>query len=369
MPDRPRPIPETLNRYQNPPFTQMEIGCDRCHGSAEEHLKKPLPGSIINPAKLPQAARDSICEQCHLAGEIRIPDPGKTIADFEPGERMEDVYTVYVAARPMENEIKVISQSEELAQSLCARKSGGKLWCGTCHDPHNVPEQPVAFYRSRCLSCHAGALPSSHTGSDQNCIACHMPKRPAKDGGHTAFTDHRITRRAEPEGKPGIAADLAAWREPASELRDRNLALALVTVGLENHTPDQVIRGYKMLNRLEGTFSKDPLALTELGTVLLTAKQPSEAERRFRLALQLRPDFAPYEVNLGDALLETGNLAGALEHLERAVQLDPLLPQAVQLLERAYRMHGDAAKAEQLTEGYRAAMGISIAPARLQDVQ
>jgi Flp pilus assembly protein TadD len=366
--DRPRPIPETLNRYQNPPFAQTEIGCERCHGSAEAHLKKPTPGSIVNPAKLPEAARDSVCEQCHLAGEIRIPNPGKTLADFEPGERIEDIYTVYVAAHPLEKEIKVISQSEELAQSLCARKSGGKLWCGTCHDPHDVPEQPVAYYRTRCLNCHAGKLSASHTGSDQNCIGCHMPKRPAKDGGHTAFTDHRITRRTEPEGKPAAAADLAAWREPAPELRDRNLALALVTEGLQNHVPDQVIRGYKMLNRLESTLSKDPLALTELGTVLLTAKQPAEAERRFRLALQLRPDFAPYEVNLGDALLEKGDLAGAFEHLERAVQLDPLLPQAVHLLDRVYRMRGEVAKAERLTARYRTAMGITITPS-LQDVQ
>jgi hypothetical protein len=388
---RPQPVPDTLNRYKNPPFAQAEIGCDRCHGSAEAHLKNPVPGSIVNPAKLPQAARDSICEQCHLAGEIRIPNPGKTIADFAPGERTEKVYTVYVAARSVEgveepgvgarrgsgdpphlaseNEIKVISQSEELAQSVCVRKSGGKLWCGTCHDPHNVPTQPVEYYRGRCLTCHAGSLPASHTGSDQNCIACHMPKRPAKDGGHTAFTDHRITRRAEPEGKPAAGADLAAWREPAPDLRDRNLALALVTEGLENHVPDQVIRGYKMLNRMESTFSKDPLALTELGTVLLTAKQPAEAARRFRLALQLRPEFAPYEVNLGDALLEQGNLPGALEHLQRAVQLDPLLPQAVHLLDRVYRMRGDVAKAEELTARYRTAMGITIARPRLLDVQ
>jgi Cytochrome c554 and c-prime len=366
--DRPRPVPETLNRYQDPPFVRTEIGCDRCHGSAEAHLKRPLSGSIVNPAKLPQGARDSICEQCHLAGEIRIPNPGKAIADFEPGERIEDVYTVYVAAHPVEKEIKVISQSEELAQSLCARKSGGKLWCGTCHDPHNVPERPVEYYRNRCLGCHGTSLPSTHAVSDQNCIGCHMPKRPAKDGGHTAFTDHRITRRAEPEGEPATGAELAAWREPAPELRDRNLALALVTEGLENHVSDQVIRGYKMLNRLESRFSKDPLLLTELGTVLLTAKQAAEAERRFRLALQLRPNFAPYEVNLGDALLEEGNLPGALEHLERAVQLDPLLPQGIHLLDRAYRMRGDIAQAEQLTGRYRSAMGITVAPPSLQDL-
>jgi tetratricopeptide (TPR) repeat protein len=366
--DRPRPVADTLNEYENPAFAQLEIGCDRCHGPAEAHLKNPTPGSIINPIKLSEAARDSICEQCHLAGEIRIPNPGKAITDFAPGQRIEDVYTVYVAAHAIENEIKVISQSEELAQSLCARNSGGKLWCGTCHDPHNVPARPVEYYRDRCLSCHAGSMPSTHTAANQNCIGCHMPKRRTKDGGHTAFTDHRITRRVEPEGKPAVEADLAAWREPLPELRDRNLALALVTEGLQDGVPDRVIRGYKMLNRLESRFPRDLLLLTELGTVLLTAKQPTEAERRFALALQLRPNYAPYEVNLGDALLEGGNLSGGLEHLERAAKLDPLLPQAIHLLERAYRMQGEISKAEQLSARYRAAMGITIAT-RLRDVQ
>ncbi len=175
-----------------------------------------------------------------------------------------------------------------------------------------------------------------------------------------ATRNRKVNRRQARIWRPG--ANLPA------EFRERNLALALVTEGLENHVPDQVIRGYKMLNRLQSMFAKDPLALTELGTVLLTAKQPAEAERRFRLALQLRPEFAPYEVNLGDALLEQGNMTGALEHLERAVQLDPLLPQAVHLLDRAYRMRGEAAKADQLMTRYRTAMGISIAPS-LQDVQ
>jgi hypothetical protein len=359
--DQPRPAPNTLNTFQSPPFGAMAISCDRCHGSSEAHLKKPVPGSILNPAKLNGAARDSICEQCHLAGEIRIPNPGRTLADFHPGERTEDVFTVYVATGINPRGLKVISHSEQLALSTCARQSDGKLWCGTCHDPHEKPLQPAAYYRERCLSCHASTLSDAHAAPKQDCVACHMPRLPARDGGHTVFTDHRIARHPEipPPPTPG-APGLRAWREPEPTLRERNLALALVTHGLENSLSDEAIRGYRMLNRMEPQLSNDAAALTALGSVLLTAKQPREAEIRFERALTRRPDYAPYEVNLGNALLEAGETTGALRHLERAAALDPLLQQAVYSLARAYRRQGDAAHAASVVDRYRAAMNITM---------
>ena len=281
--------------------------------------------------------------------------------DFRPGERMEEVYTVYVVPHGAEKSIKVISQAEQLALSACARNSGGKLWCGTCHNPHETPARPAEYFRERCLSCHAKTLTAAHSAPGRDCIGCHMPSRPAKDGGHTAFTDHRITRLPEAEGESPAGDDLVAWREPDSSVQQRNLALALVTAGMQNRRPNQVIRGYKMLNRMEQNIGGDAPALTVLGNVLLTAKQPVEAERRFEKALALRPDFAPYEVNLAGALLGAGDTADAVQHLERAVTLDPFLLQAVQLLSQAYRTQGQSSKAEELIAHYRAAMGISVA--------
>ena len=357
--DRPRPVADTLNRYQTPPFAGTAIQCDRCHGSAEAHLARPVPGSIINPAKLPQRQRDSICEQCHLTGAVRIPNPGKAITDFRPGEAIEDVYTVYVAAHDSDKAIKVVSHAEQLALSLCARKSNGELWCGTCHNPHETPARPAEYYRQKCLSCHAATLEPSHRASGRDCIGCHMPRRPAKDGGHTAFTDHRITRQPEAEAGTDWNDELTAWREPEAQLRQRNLALALVTAGLQRHSAKPVIRGFQMLVKLESTFHDDDAVLTALGTILMTAKQPAEAERRFARALALRPSYAPYEVNVANALMSEGKDTEATRHLARAVELDPLLEQAVQLLRRQYLSHGEASRAAELLSRYRAAMGFS----------
>jgi hypothetical protein len=46
----------------------------------------------------------------------------------------------------------------------------------------------------------------------------------------------------------------------------------------------------------------------------------------------MRPAYAPYEVNVASALIAAGNKVEARRHLQRALQLDPLLQQAVELL-------------------------------------
>ncbi len=358
----PRPRKDTLNSFESPPFSAEAITCERCHGDSEAHLKKPARGSILNPAKLTGAVRDSICEQCHLAGEIRIPNPGKSLADFRPGKPLEQAYTVYVAAQAQGAGVKVVSHSEQLALSACARNSGGKLWCGTCHDPHAQPANPVAYYRDRCLSCHAASLDAAHAAAGRDCVACHMPSAPARDGGHTAFTDHRIRKRQPAGEETGAGTDaginMTAWREPDISLRDRNLALALVTRGIETQSSAGVIRGYKLMNRIEKQFPEDAALMTSLGLVLLKAKQPEEALKRLSKARMLRPDYAPYAVNEAAALVSLGRTGEAAGTLERALKLDPLLLPAVELLSRVYRVQGQNNKAEELLRSSRQAMGI-----------
>ncbi len=108
---KPLHIEGTLNEYQSPAFAQESISCDRCHGDPAK-LQMPLPGTIVNPAKLAPALRNSICEQCHLKGVARVLNPGKKTEDFHPGEPLEQVFTIYTAAVPTRSSreaLKVIS--------------------------------------------------------------------------------------------------------------------------------------------------------------------------------------------------------------------------------------------------------------------
>jgi len=349
----------TSNRYRSPAFSAEAINCERCHGSAEKHLSDPRAGTIINPAKLERAARNSICEQCHLLGVGRVLNPGNKFSDFRPGQRLEDVFTTYCNALPPDADaakFKVISHVEQLARSTCARKSDGQLWCGTCHDPHNKPLEPAQYYRDKCLSCHMRNFSASHPDKESNCIGCHMPRRDAKDGGHTAFTDHRIQRRSEPQSALAEDTDIAAWREPAPDLQKRNLGIAYVNAGAERRSPAFLIRGYRMLTEVQDQFSTDSDVFTSMGTALLFGKQSSEAELAFERALQLSPGSVIGETNAASAYLQSGDVDKAVAHLERAVAADPLhLPADIPLIE-LYKRQGNAAKAAELSAKVSAAL-------------
>lgn len=361
---KPLHLPGTINRYEQPAFAEEAISCERCHGPSEEHLRRPVSGSIINPARLKSASRDSICEQCHLAGVIRILNPGKQFEDFRPGEPLEDVYTVYRFAVPpgsLPGAFKVISHSEQLAASMCARNSNGKLWCGTCHDPHNKPVQPAVYYRDRCLSCHAGKLSPTHASTNGNCISCHMPRREVVDGGHTVFTDHRIMRKPVVDSQSPHGADLAAWREPPSEFAVRNLALAYINAGAERNSPAWIVRGYRMLTEIQATFPRDIAVLRGFGTALLMGNQPQEAKIAFDRVLRLGPADPVNEENAGRAELASGNMEAAEVHLERALTLDPLLLSTAELLEGIYAKQGNTTKQAAVGERVRQAMETSTA--------
>ncbi|MGB6198574.1 MAG: c-type cytochrome [Candidatus Acidiferrales bacterium] len=353
-------VPGTLNEYRSPVFPAQGITCERCHGPTEKHLADPRAGTIVNPAKLEPAARDSVCEQCHLFGVARVPNPGKQLSDFVPGQRLEDTFTIYHNAVPPGSPagaFKVISQSEELALSACARNSGGRLWCGTCHDPHNEPAQPLQYYRAICLSCHTTSFPASpHPAKDTDCLGCHMPRRNAQDGGHTVFTDHRIQKRPveEPDLPPGTG--IVAWREPAPNLQRRNLGIADIDVGMQRRSTSLVIQGYLALTDVQQQFTNDPEFFKWIGDALLAGKQTADAKIALERALQLDPDSALTEAGAAAPYIQEGDNATAIPYLERAVSLDPLYLPATSTLIDLYEKQGKTTEAEALSNRIKAAM-------------
>jgi hypothetical protein len=88
----------TQNRYATPPFGEGGIGCERCHGAGEAHVRDPR-AAIVNPAKLAPEWRESVCAQCHLTGEVREMRASRDRRSYRPGERLADSVAVR-AARP-----------------------------------------------------------------------------------------------------------------------------------------------------------------------------------------------------------------------------------------------------------------------------
>jgi tetratricopeptide (TPR) repeat protein len=184
-----------------------------------------------------------------------------------------------------------------------------------------------------------------------------MPKRDAKDGGHTAFTDHRIQRQPVPEQPVTEDTDISAWREPADDsLRKRNLGIAYVQLGVERRSASFVVRGYDLLTDVQDSFSTDPSLYSWIGAALLPGKQYSEAQRAYALALQLDPASSTAEADLGQAYALAGDLENASHYFEDALQKDRLnLSVASQLMD-IYGRQGDTAKAADLSKRMQAAM-------------
>ena len=359
---RPHPIAGTLNQYNPMDAAEEAISCERCHGDATAHLQRPNRETIANPLRLSQRARDSVCEQCHLSGEARILNPGRQFGDFQPGQNLEDVFTVYVrdhsTARPSSS-IKVISHAEQLALSRCARQSEGKLWCGTCHDPHEQPAEPVAYFRAKCLSCHGQAIAQKHTKPADNCIGCHMPKRPTTDGAHTVFTDHEIARFPAPRDQsPSAAAPmkLRPWHEPAAALATRNLGLANVAVGERTQSSELIDEGAGQLIAAMKDLPPDPVLLTKLGFVFLRKGFASDATEFLAYALKLQPSEASAHANLGVAYKEQGEAEKAITELDQAIELDPALETAYRSLGEIYLSQQNFPELRRTLERYLKAM-------------
>jgi len=186
-----------------------------------------------------------------------------------------------------------------------------------------------------------------------------MSKRNAKDGGHTVFTDHRITSRPESKQEAASAdnGELVPWRNPPPYLRERNRAIAYVNGGFENHSASEIVQGLHMLAEVEKQFPNDPAVLTALGQALLAVNKPAEAAQRFERVLELGPESAVNEENAGTAWMQAGQMDKAMDHLERAIQRDPLLLPVAQALMQAYRQQDDEDKAAALAERVRQALG------------
>jgi predicted CXXCH cytochrome family protein len=345
----------TANQFGDPPFTP--ISCERCHGSSAAHLKNPAPGSIVNPARLAPGIRDSVCEQCHLEGEVRILNPGRDWWDFQAGQAAESVFVTYLRTAPG-GALRAVSQSELLARSQCARQSGGRLWCGTCHSPHagqHAGQQNRAqAIQQVCLSCHGDVFTAGRHQPAAECVSCHMPRLRPTNVAHSAITDHsipRIPRARQPEA--GVAnSQPKAWREPIPSLAGRDLGLAYFDLAASTHAESELRQAYRILSQLPLLTRQDPVVEADLGSLLLSQGQAQLAIRMFARASVQAPSNARYVYCLGTALERAGKMDEAVKELKRSIELDPSQPDAYLELAQLYKKAGREAESRNALREY-----------------
>ena len=123
------------------------VRCEACHGPGASHAALPQRGNIRNPSELSAPEINDLCGQCH-----RMPPAEGVATNFS-------------------NPWNIRHQPVYFSQSQCFLKSGGRLSCISCHDPH---EDTKAIADQKCAECHERP---KHTQpvSQKSCVICHMP--------------------------------------------------------------------------------------------------------------------------------------------------------------------------------------------------
>lgn len=400
---RVRDLRESHKRFGQPLIIEAAIGCERCHGPGRRHVAyqesdtQEGPDPILNPAQLDADRQNAICYQCHMVGAARIARYGMDVWEFQPGDRLEDVFITFVhTSNTVDNPTKAVSQATQMQASRCFVESGRKLLCTTCHDAHSIPpeaEKPL-WYRSKCLECHQedsceleiDARRKVH--SNDACTECHMPQVSETDVAHTVQTDHRIVRRpgVPPPPPPwtsrfglsffdGCDKGLPEWEykrtlglamdfdldidyKPvrAEEMErllqaalryvpdDADVLLTLARAAMRRNAPEEALKYY-----VQGAkhHPKHEDFLGGAGTVYYQLGQPDKALPYLQRLIRVNPwDASAFAVQ-ADVLRQLGRMDDGIASAEKALRLNPRYPDVRRWLVEAYRQTGQSAKASE----------------------
>jgi hypothetical protein len=348
---RPNPVANSNGEFEATPFTELSVGCEKCHGPGGAHVRAMQGGDkgkethIVNPARLTPELANNICMSCHQTGDLRVLQPGKTFQDFRPGSQLDETLAILMVPPESESPPQAdhLEHYYSMTLSKCYRSSGGRMSCITCHDPHVEPsaETAPAYFNGRCMTCHSEkscslAITTRQTSSPpDNCIGCHMPKRDVRVISHSTITNHRILARPD-EPFPELAfhqttASLPDLIHLNARAGSADAPIPLLTLlqaygELSENNPDYLPRYIAVLGELEQKEPDNVLVQSALGRRDLRAGKPQQALEHLQFALKIGPAQATIYADLSEALVKLDRPAEAIRPLETAIELDPFNP-------------------------------------------
>jgi hypothetical protein len=362
---RPRPVAGRPGLYQDPPFEELAVGCENCHGPGQLHVEERAKGnilrgsidrSIVNPADVPGWLADNVCMVCHQGGDTRILEPGKTYLDFRPGMPLDGTVAIFAVPFTPQSppQDPLLQQYTQMVLSACYRASGEQMTCLTCHDPHLEPTSAEApsYYRKRCLACHTQQsckLPLAERmrkSPPNDCVACHMPRQTLQKISHSALTNHRIIAYAG-EPFPNVAFHMTTPvlpdlvhvdAVPGSKAPPRIVLLQAYGELMAAH-PEYKPRYNELLDELAPDQSHNPLLLSALGRRAIlrgTADGLAEGQNDIGQAIAAGSTVASDFELYANLLVSSGKAAEAIGVLKEGIYLNPYSTRLYKRLALAY---------------------------------
>jgi hypothetical protein len=379
---RPQPVANRNGFYKDPPFQELSIGCENCHGPGQLHVEArtkgdPVSGSIdptiVNPVKLPMWLASNICMYCHEDGDAQVLKPGKSFVDVRPGVPLDDVVAL-LKLRPAPGaavKSELLDRYGEMMSSKCYHSSGGRLGCITCHEPHSAPprQEAVAFYRSKCLSCHTDrscGLPLAarlreNPGND--CAGCHMLKQDVHLP-HSSITNHRIVATpGEPypdfmfspatSGRPDLIHLNAIPGAENASLSPLTLLQGYRQIMFSTRDPKYMENYLGVLDQLATPQPGDPAVLSALALKASLDRKPAGMDQAIQLLRQAialgSTDPVDYSL-LAQLLASRHRSSEAIPVLQAGLSLDPYYIPYYELLAKTYINMGNLGQAGEVTK-------------------
>lgn len=174
-------------------FTEMNVGCEACHGPGAKHVKNPkAKGSIWNPAKQSKVEQTRACGYCHIRleneefkspqGNYREDFPAPKVGDtFKPWDDWTKWYPEKAIIPGVHPEDKIDAEYKGDLKGMfivdeISRKNGvyeeGKhhqeyqgliqsnhyknniVSCIDCHSPHAGKNIKAKVAKETCKNCH-----------------------------------------------------------------------------------------------------------------------------------------------------------------------------------------------------------------------
>ena len=184
-------------------------GCEGCHGAGSKHMEDPAnPAFNLRFGKkspLSPADQNAVCLQCHSRGKqilwagspheardvtcvtchaTHAPHTEKGQIKLVKAERYDSRAQLLVTAEydlcGQCHQVKAMQFQRSSHMPTGARGEGGKITCGSCHNPHGTTAEKLVkgvSINETCLSCHAakrGPFLWEHAPVLENCLNCHQ---------------------------------------------------------------------------------------------------------------------------------------------------------------------------------------------------